>query len=496
MEKTIVKMENIVMEFPGVRALDNVSFEADRGEVHVLLGENGAGKSTLTKILAGVYKETSGKMFLENEVYEISNIREAREKGVTMIFQELNLVPHLSVAENIFLGRAPKGRFGIDWKKMNEDAARLLKSLHVDIEPTAVVKHLGVARQQMVEIAKALSFESSVIVMDEPTAALTESEIDELFKVIRKLKSENVCIIYISHRMDELLEIGDRVTVLRDGQYVSTVKVKETNVNELITLMVGRSLEQQYPKEIHEKGGVAIEVKNLSQNKNNLKNISFKAHRGEVVGFAGLMGAGRTELMRAVFGADRFENGKVFINDKEVSITKPGDAINNGIGFLTEDRKGQGLVLLLGVDQNVTLSNLDAISVKSILNLDKEKKLVRKHINDLSIKTPHIYQKAKYLSGGNQQKVVLAKWLTTQSDIIIFDEPTRGIDVGAKVEIYKIMNEMTKRGAAIIMVSSELPEILGMSDRIYVMREGEIKGELKYEEADQEKIMSLATGGR
>ncbi len=495
MKDPIVRMENITMDFPGVKALDDVTFEAHEGEVHVLLGENGAGKSTLTKILAGVYRQTSGKMYLQGQPFEISSIRESMENGVTMIFQELNLIPHLSVAENIFLGKAPKGRWGVDWARMNADAEKLLHSMNVDIKPTTLIKHLGVAKQQMVEIAKALSFSSKVIIMDEPTAALTESEIEALFKVIKRLKKENVSIIYISHRMEELLEIGDRVTILRDGKYVDTVNVEDTTIDKLINLMVGRNLDQKYPKEIVPAGEEALRVENLTQRMHGLENISFHVKRGEVVGFAGLMGAGRTELMRAVFGADKFEEGRILISGKEVKIRSPKDAIKYKIGFLTEDRRGQGLVLLMGVDQNTTLANLNSITKAGIMNLNRERQIVEKQIDDLAIKTPSLNQKTKFLSGGNQQKVVLAKWLVSQVDIIIFDEPTRGIDVGAKVEIYKIMNEMTRNGTAIIMVSSELPEILGMSDRIYVMREGKITGELEREEADQEKIMGLATGG-
>ena len=496
MPESLIRMENITMEFPGVKALDQVSFDAKAGEVHVILGENGAGKSTITKILAGVHKKTEGTIYIDGELSDYSSIHEAKEKGISMIFQELQLIPHLTVAENIFLGKEPAGKAGISWKKMNEETTKLLEHLGLNIKATDVVKYLGVGQQQMVEIIKAISNDSRIIIMDEPTAALTESEINELFQIINELKSKNVCVIYISHRMAELLEIGDRVTVLRDGKYVGTVDVENTSLDELITMMVGRSLEQQYPKERIPAGEIALKVENISCNETGVKDVSFEARRGEVVGFAGLMGAGRTELMRAVFGADKIDEGVIYIHGNEIQIKHPIDAIQNKIGLLTEDRKAQGLNLKMGIDQNITLPSLSKITGKINLNLKREKVITKEQVDSLSIKTPSLVQKAKYLSGGNQQKVVLAKWLVCESDIVIFDEPTRGIDVGAKVEIYKVMNKLAARGAAVIMVSSELPEILGMSDRIYVMREGRITGELNYMEATQENIMSLATGGK
>ena len=497
MDTSLIRMENITMEFPGVKALDQVDFQAKAGEVHVLLGENGAGKSTITKILAGVYKKTSGSIYIEDELVDYSSIPEAKAYGISMIFQELQLVPHMTVAENIFLGKEPmKNRnVSIDLKKMNQEATKLLQHMNLKIKATDIVKHLGVGQQQMVEIIKAISNNSRIIVMDEPTAALTESEIDELFKIIRELKAKQVCVIYISHRMAELLTIGDRVTVLRDGKLVGVVDVPNTSLDELITMMVGRSLEQQYPKERIPAAEVALKVNNLSCAKTGVKDISFEVRKGEVVGFAGLMGAGRTEVMRTVFGADAKDSGEIFIHGKKVEIFRPRDAIRSKIGLLTEDRKSQGLNLKMGIHQNISLPSMDSLKGRFGLDLKKEKKIAGEQINNLSIKTPSLIQKAKYLSGGNQQKVVLAKWLVCDSDIVIFDEPTRGIDVGAKVEIYKVMNTLAKRGAAIIMVSSELPEILGMSDRIYVMHEGHITGELNYREATQEKIMSLAAGG-
>lgn len=495
MQKEIaVTMENITMEFPGVKALDQVNFETVKGEVHVLLGENGAGKSTLMKILTGVYKQTEGKIFLRGEPCEINSIKDAEAKGISMIFQELNLVPYLSVAENIFLGREPRKGIQIDWKKVNKEAQELLDNLGVKIKAKSIVKSLTIAQQQMVEIAKALSHNPDVIIMDEPTSSLTDREIEELFKTIRDLKSRGVCIVYISHRMEELLAIGDRVTVLRDGQYVGTVTVKETTIDKLIQMMVGRSLNEKFPKEIAEIGDESIRVTNICRG-NVLRNASFYARKGEVVGFAGLMGAGRTELMRAVFGADKIDSGEIYINAKKATIKSPKDAIRFGIGFLTEDRKHQGLVLKLDVKQNITLSSLEKIISNTAINFRKEKIICKKLVEDLNVKTPGLYQKVKFLSGGNQQKVVLAKWLATDSNILIIDEPTRGIDVGAKVEIYKLINKLTKAGNTVLMVSSELPEILGMSDRIYVMHEGEVTGELAREEATQERILHCATGG-
>ncbi len=496
MSEPLIHMKNITMEFPGVKALDRVDFDAKAGEVHVILGENGAGKSTITKILAGVFKKTAGEIYIDGELSEYSSIHEASEHGISMIYQELQLIPHLTVAENIFLGKEPMGKVGISWKKMNQETTRLLNHMGLKINATDIVKHLGVGQQQMVEIIKAISNNSRIIIMDEPTAALTESEIQELFSIIKELKSKNVCIIYISHRMAELLEVGDRVTVLRDGLYVGTVDVAATSLDELITMMVGRSLEQQYPKERIESGEVALKVEKLCRADSGLEDISFKVRKGEVVGFAGLMGAGRTELMRVIFGADRIDSGDIYINGRKTEIRHPIDAIENKIGFLTEDRKIQGLNLKMGVDQNISLPSLSKIQGRIALNMKREREIAQEQVDSLSIKTPSLIQKARYLSGGNQQKVVLAKWLVSESDIIIFDEPTRGIDVGAKVEIYKVMNRLASRGAAVIMVSSELPEILGMSDRIYVMCDGRITGELSYETASQEKIMSLATRGR
>lgn len=493
-DDVVVRMENISIEFPGVLALDNVSFEARKSETHVLLGENGAGKSTLMKVLTGVYKQTKGNIFVEGEPCEFHTIKDSENKGISMIFQELNLVKHLTVAENIFLGKEPRKGLIIDWPTMYREAQKYIDNLGPKIDVREKVSDLTVAKQQMVEIAKALSNNSKVIIMDEPTSSLTNTEIKELFASIAELKKKGVCIIYISHRMEEIFEIGDRVTVLRDGKFISSMMLKDTNINDLIKLMTGRTLEEKYPKQRVQIGEEMIRVANLNQGKR-LKNISFYARKGEIVGFAGLVGAGRTELMRAIFGADPITSGEIYINGLPVKIKSPQDAIRNHIGFVTEDRKSQGLVLKLSVSQNISLPNLKSIIRNCIINHRIEKEICDKQVDDLDIKTPSLNQIVKFLSGGNQQKVVLAKWMVTDSDILIIDEPTRGIDVGAKVEIYKLIGELVKAGKVVLMVSSELPEVLGICDRIYVMHEGSITGEVNIEEATQEKILYYATVG-
>lgn len=495
MSTQLIEMKCITKTFPGVKALDCVDFSAVEGEVHVLLGENGAGKSTLSKVLAGVYAPDSGEIRIGGELYQPEDIRYARSRGIAMIFQELQLVSQLSVAENIFLGREIIGKYGIDFKAMRKKSAEMLALLKVDINPSELVRHLSVAQMQMVEIIKAITFESKILIMDEPTASLTDREVVELFRIIHDLKKKGICIIYISHRMQEFFEIGDRVTVMRDGAFIDTVKVKDVTIEKLIHLMVGRELTEQYPRERVDIGDEILRVDHLCQKKNRLKDISFTARKGEILGFSGLVGAGRTELMKAIFGADSFEQGSLYLKGKKVLIRNPADAVKLGIAYLSEDRKHEGLNLIMGVDQNITLASLKNIIHKGKLDLKQEKIRVVKAIKALRVKTHDPGERAKNLSGGNQQKVVIAKWLETNPDILIFDEPTRGIDVGAKVEIYKIMNQLVKDGACVIMVSSDLPEILGMSDRIIVMSEGRITGSLNYKEADQEKIMKLATKG-
>jgi ribose transport system ATP-binding protein len=495
-DKSILKMENICKSFPGVNALVNVNFELKKGEVHALLGENGAGKSTLMKVLTGVYQKDSGKIFLNDEEVNILNPKDAQKLGISIIHQELNLLPHLTVAENILIGREPMNKdiqFITDDKKLNNDAKQVLTLLGLNnIDPTTKVKNLSVAMQQMVEIAKALSVNAQILIMDEPTAALTETEINELFKIIKQLKQRGVSIVYISHRMEELNYICDRVTVMRDGQSIKTMNFNETNTEELIRLMVGRKLSEQFPKITCIRGEKILEVKNLTR-KDILKNISFSLYKGEILGIAGLMGAGRTELARSIFGADKFDSGKIFIEGKQVTINSPYDAIMNGIAYVSEDRKRDGLLLNLPLCENVTLASLNAITNRGFISVKKEKDVTKSYIKSLDIKTPSVEQKVKYLSGGNQQKVVLAKWLCVKElKVVIFDEPTRGIDVGAKVEVYNLMNQLLQKNIGVIMISSELPEILGMSDRILVMREGEITAEFKREEATQERILSYA----
>jgi ribose transport system ATP-binding protein len=489
----LLRMEGIEKLFPGVHALNNCRFAIRRGEVHALVGENGAGKSTLMKVLTGIYKRDGGTIHYKGKEIDISSPEEAQALGIGIIHQELNLMPHLTVAENIFIGREPmRGPF-LDKKKANEDARRLLNSLRIDIDPTIPCNKLSVAKQQMVEIAKALSFDSELLVMDEPSAALTEAEVQELFRFIRDLKKRGHAIIYISHRLDELPQITDRITVMRDGQYVGTVNTADVTKEQIISMMVGRVIYEK-PKtksEVPEGAPVILEARNLVAN--NVKNVSFKLKKGEILGFAGLMGAGRTETMRALFGADPKVGGEIFLNGKPVVINSPADAVELGIGYLSEDRKAFGLAVGLSVSENSVMANLDKYSVSGFIRRKRVDEVTREYVDRLSIKTPGVRQLVKNLSGGNQQKVVIAKWLIKNCDILIFDEPTRGIDVGAKSEIYHLMNELVRMGKSIIMISSELPELLRMSDRLIVMCEGRVTGELDISEATQEKIMTLAT---
>lgn len=489
-----LEMRNISKKFPGVQALSDVSIQVKPGEVYVLLGENGAGKSTLMKILAGVYHKDSGEILLNGQPVEILDTKIAGIHGIYMIHQELNLVPHLSVAENIFLGREPrKGWPGrIDWKQLNKQAEAILRELNLNISPRAIVQNLSVAQCQMVEIARALSTQPEIIIMDEPTAAITEQETEELFRQIDKLKHQGVSILYISHRLPEVKRIGDRVLVMRDGRVVDTVEAASVAIDELIRMMVGRELGAMFPKEQFSRGAEALRVRNLSR-RGVLSNISFEAYRGEVLGFAGLMGSGRTELMRAIFGADPGVTGQIFKDETEIHIDSPKTAVNHGIAFLTEDRKNTGLILNMPVDVNVTLATLDRYSNVLMINHRKEEEKTRQYVKDLHIKTPSINATVQNLSGGNQQKVVLARWLCKNADIVILDEPTRGIDVGAKTEIHLLINELTRQGKAVILISSDLPEVLGMSDRIAVMCEGHLTGVLDRSEATQEKVMQLAT---
>jgi ribose transport system ATP-binding protein len=490
-----LEMRGITKQFPGVLALDNVQFEVEKGEVHALVGENGAGKSTLLKILAGAITMDKGEIILNGKPIHFRSPLDAIQTGIAVIYQEFNLVPYLSAGENIFLGREPRKFNGfVDFGRLHREAQKILDRIGANFSSRTLVSQLSVAQQQMTEIAKALSQNAQIIAMDEPTSALTEREVEHLFEIIRSLKSEGVAIIFVSHRLEEAFQIAERITVLRDGKYVGTKKIEETNRDEVITMMVGREIKEKIPKRPAKIGEEILRVEGLTR-EGVFRDISFTLHKGEVLGLAGLVGAGRTEIARAIFGADPIDRGKIYLEGKEVRIRSPQEAIRLGIGLLTEDRKRYGLVLPMTVRENTTLANLMEVAMRGFINFSKEREAARKFVEDLDIATPSVEQIARNLSGGTQQKLVLAKWLFTKSKVLIFDEPTRGIDVGAKVEIYELMNQLAEKGVGIIMISSELPEILGMSDRILVIHEGRIAGELTREEATQEKIMHLATGG-
>jgi ribose transport system ATP-binding protein len=488
-------MQNITKKYPGVTALDRINFNLSDGEVHVIIGENGAGKSTLMRILAGAEKRDAGTIYLNEEPVQINSPINAISLGIVMIYQELNLVPQLSVGENIFLGKEPKKKNGlIDWKVLYSNSEKLLQKLNSNINVNEIVNNLSIAGQQIVEIAKALSFKAKIIIMDEPTAALTTRETVELFKVIKWLKEQGIGVIYISHRLEEIFEIGDRITILRDGKFIDTKMVSEVNREELITKMVGRELTQEFPKKYFTKGKEILRVVNLGK-KSVINNINLSIYQGELLGIGGLVGAGRTELVRLIFGAEKKDSGEIFLEGKSVEINSPSHAIKNGIALLTEDRNKQGLILDMTVTENITLSNLKTLLKGKLIDKRSENKAVNEIVKKLNIKTPSIKQIVRNLSGGNRQKVILARWLFTNSKLVIFDEPTRGIDVGAKLEIYNLINELLEQGIAVIMISSELPELLGMCDKIVVMYRGGIQGVLNHDEATQEKIMNLATGG-
>ncbi len=490
----LLKMCGISKSFPGVRALSNVSLTLYAGEVHALCGENGAGKSTLMKILSGVYQANEGEIFINGEKANIENTKKAQQLGISIIFQEFNLFPHLSVANNIWLDRQPKKGPFVDDKKLIEMTQVILDDLGLSISPKALVRTLSVAEQQMVEIAKAISFNSRILVLDEPTAALTESEIDKLFNIIHRLKSKGVGMIYISHRLEELSRITDRVSVIRDGQYIGTLPYQEVSIDKLVSMMVGRELNDKFPVYKRKIGDVLFEARNVRNHKVNVENI--QVHAGEIVGLAGLMGAGRTELARAIFGADRTWHKEVFVDGKLVEVNSITSAIKNGIGYITEDRKKDGLALNMTVERNINMAYIPILCKSIFADENAARENAAKYIDSLRIKTPSMYQKMQNLSGGNQQKTVLAKWLCNDIKVLIFDEPTRGIDVGAKYEIYELMNRLSDNGVAIIMISSDLQEILGMSDRIVVMHNGSISGELNRSEATQEKILRYAAGLR
>ena len=495
-EDIILTMTDIIKRFPGVLALDNANLAVRKGEVHVLLGENGAGKSTLMKILAGAYTKDSGTIVFDGRQVDIGSPKQAEKMGISIIYQELNLIPALTVAENIFMGRHKmSGKIHINWNEMYDGAKKMLDDLEINIDPNAQIKRLGIAQQQMVEVAKALSINAKIIVMDEPTASLTTLEIEHLFKAIKKLQKNGVAIIYISHRLEEVKEIGDRSTIMRDGKTIAQVELADTSIDEIIKLMVGRELKEKFPKIKVGMGGERFRVENLSFGKL-VRNISFSVRAGEILGIGGLMGAGRTETARAIFGLEEGVTGKVFVDGKERRIRSPRDAIAAGIGFATEDRKSEGLVLTMDVGNNISLAALNIFQKGGVhINLSEERKMIEDYIQKLNIRTPSSYQKVRNLSGGNQQKVVLAKWLMRDSSVFIFDEPTRGIDVNAKIEVYNLINKLISAGKAVVLISSELPELIGMCDRIAVMCLGEKTGELSRDEATQERVLQLATGG-
>ena len=494
MGEVILEMKDIDKTFPGVHALDHVSFDVRRGEVHALMGENGAGKSTLMKVLTGIYTKDSGTITYEGKEVEFHNAREAQAAGVVIVHQELNMVGHLTVAQNIFIGREFKKGFSIDDKKMVEESKKLFQKLNIDIDPSATMSDLTVGKQQMCEIAKAISHDAKVIVFDEPTAALTEAEIQDLFKIIRDLREQQLGIVYISHRMDEIKVITDRVTVMRDGTYVGTLITKDCTKDDIVNMMVGRVIYEE-PKTksmVAPDAPVVLKVEHLNAGKM-VQDVSFELKKGEILGFSGLMGAGRTETARAIFGADPKESGEIYVNGQLVEINSPQDAVKAGIGYLSEDRKRFGIVVQKTIAENTTMANLPEFMKGIFINKRKERKKAQELADSLATKTPSVDELVVNLSGGNQQKVVIAKWLCKNCDILIFDEPTRGIDVGAKNEIYKLMNKLASEGKSIIMISSEMTEILRMSDRIVVMCEGRKTGELMIEETTQEKIMSFAT---
>lgn len=491
-EKLLLEMKNIHKRFPGVYALQNVNLQLKAGEIHALLGENGAGKSTLIKVLGGIYKADEGEIFINGNKVEINNVFDAQKNGIAIIHQELVLVPHMTVAENIFLGREPKKNGFIDKSKMNADTAELLRTYNMNFTPQTLIVDLSIAQQQMVEIVKAISFNSHILVMDEPTSSISDKEVAFLFKIMKTLTAKGVGIIYISHKMSELWQICDTVSVLRDGQYVGDRVIKDITRDDLIAMMVGRTLEQYYTRDFIEKSGAPIlKVEHLSDGKL-VKDASFELHKGEIIGFAGLVGAGRSEAMECIFGLTKKYTGKISIDGKEIHFTSPVQAIEHGISLVPEDRKLDGLYHIQSVKYNSTIEVLGEFIKGIFLNKKTEENIAQKYVDMMKTKTPSLEQLIGHLSGGNQQKVMIGRWLATNPSILILDEPTRGVDVGAKAEIYAIMNELTKQGISVIMISSELPEIINMSDRVYVMANGRTTGCLNHADVSQEKIMELA----
>ena len=500
MPEELFRMEGISKSFPGVKALDNVSFSVNKGEVHGLVGENGAGKSTLMKIMAGVYRADEGEIYIEGRPVKIDSAKKAHNLGISIIFQELNLCPHLTVADNIFVGRPRMSGLLINDHMMHIEAKKILDDLGINLNTRTVVRSLSVAQQQMVEIAKAISYNSRILVFDEPSATLTEKEIAQLFEIIHTLQKKGVAMVYISHRLEELNHICERVSVLRDGQYIGTRCLKDLTMDELINMIVGRSLEDKFPKHKRIIGDIALEVRNVKRrDKFNPTRYKVDVDRlhvrcGEILGVSGLVGAGRTELMRCIFGADKPESMELYVKGKHIRVRSPGQAIANGIGYATEDRKRDGLALQLDVLYNINMAYLPALTLFGFVNDRAAAANATKYRQKLQIKTPTLRKMTKFLSGGNQQKVVLAKWLCNDVKVLIMDEPTRGIDVGAKFEVYELLNQLSDAGVAIVMISSELPEILGMSDRIIVIHEGKVNGELDAKKTTQEELLYLAAG--
>lgn len=491
----ILEMRDIDKRFPGVHALDRITLKVRKGTVHALMGENGAGKSTLMKILIGLYRADGGDIIFDGKPLKAHNMKQVMELGISMIYQELNPIPYMSVAENIFIGREPrKCSCFLDKKKMINDTRDLLQGLDIDnIRPDEAVKNLTVAKKQMLEIAKAISYHSKLIIMDEPTSSITEKECEHLFRIVEKLRDKGVTFIFISHKMDEIFRITDEVTVMRDGKLIGTRSIQEVTQDELITMMVGRQITEIFPKMESKRGDVALAVRNLTR-KGEFHNISFEAYQGEILGMAGLVGAGRTEVMEAVFGYRPLHSGEIEINGKTVTIKSPGDAIRNKMALLTEDRKGNGLYLPLSVKDNMIMPSVKRYLKGPFLDNKKIISACNEQKDKFSLKTPSLKQAVEKLSGGNQQKVLVSRWLLTEPDIVILDEPTRGIDVGAKSDIHRFISNLAAQGKCVIMISSEMPEILGMSDRILVMHEGKLTGVIGRDEATQEKVLQMATG--
>lgn len=493
----LLELQGISKSFPGVKALDNISLTLDYGEIHALLGENGAGKSTLMKILCGIYSNDQGKIFIDGALVSFDNYKDAIDKGIGIIFQEFSLIPYLNAVENIFLNREIKTKFGlIDFKKMRSETEKILDELEIKIDIDVPVEQLSVAEQQFVEIAKALSLHAKILVLDEPTATLTPKEADRLFKIMRDLKKTGVGMFFISHHLEEIFEICEKISVLRDGQYIGTRSVSDTNVDELVEMMVGRKVENTYPKKDYtiKRDKPILEVKNLCRHKGDKPN-SFKIYKGEILGFSGLVGSGRTELARALIGADSVYSKEIYLDGVKEKLSSPSEALQKGIGLLPEDRKAEGLILPFSVKTNISMNNYSKWMVAGMFISDKKERATADNIIEkVHVKTPSASTKVCNLSGGNQQKVVIGRWLNNDCKVLIFDEPTRGIDVGAKAEIYELMRKLTKTGLAVIMISSELPEIIGLCDRVEVFREGSIVAELEGSDIESNKIMLYATG--